>query len=186
MAEKNRVSYPLVFWLSNDIIIINSRRVIMSISEAQHIKDQIRDSQSNLNALPVVASFYNNGIDIKNHGWKSRLKVELADFYKKVGTKINRQGFGDVIITPRIINKALEYVHTEGEAIAFFVAHNVIKQGIMIGYHTNHKDRSLDTITFGAPVELNSKRGNMAIVVKVAGRKIYKAHRILTPDGNLF
>ena len=114
------------------------------------------------------------------------MKTELIEFYKKIGTKINRHGFGDVIITPRIINNALEYVHTEGAAIAFFVAHKVIKQGIIIGYHTNHKDRSLDTITFAAPVELNDKRGNMAVVIKIAGRNIYKTHSILTPEGKLF
>jgi len=158
----------------------------MSISDAQYIKDQIRDNIVNLNALPVVASCNIDYIDTSKHGWKGRLKDKLIAFYNKIGTKINRQGFGDVILTPRIINKALEYVNTEGEAIAFFAAHKVIKQGIMIGYHINHKNRSLDTITFAAPVELNGRRGNMAVVVKVAGRKLYKAHRILTTDGSLF
>ena len=158
----------------------------MSVSDAQYIKDQIRDNQFNLNALPTVATYNVDSIDTSKRGWKGRLKAELIGFYNKIGTKINRQGFGDVIITPRIINNALEYVSTEGEAIAFFVAHKVVKQGIMIGYHTNHKDRSLDTITFAAPVVLNGKRGNMAVVIKVAGRKLYKAHRILAPDGSLF
>ena len=158
----------------------------MSISDAQYIKDQIRDNMVNLNALPVVAICNVNIIDTNIQGWKGFLKAELITFYRKIGTKINRRGFGDVILTPRIINKALEYVNTEGEAAAFFVAHKIIKQGIMIGYHTNHKDRSLDTITFAAPVELNGKRGNMAVVIKVAGRKLYKAHRILTTDGSSF
>ena len=158
----------------------------MSVSDAHHIKDQIRDNQTNLNALPIVATYACDNIDTSKYGWKGRLKVDLADFYKKIGTKINRQGFGDVIITPRIINNALEYVHTEGTAIAFFVAHKIIKQGIIIGYHTNHKNRSLDTITFAAPVELNGKRGNMAVVVKIAGRNIYKTHSLLTPEGKLF
>ena len=158
----------------------------MNVSDAKYIKDQIRDNQDNLNALPVVASYNANKTYTNKYGWKGRLKTELIGFYKKIGTKINRQGFGDVIITPRIINNALEYVHTEGVAIAFFVAHKVIKQGIIIGYHTNHKDRSLDTITFAAPVELNGKRGNMAVVIKIAGRNIYKTHSILTPDGKHF
>jgi len=158
----------------------------MNVSNAQHIKDQIRDNQNNLNALPIVASHACDSIDTGKYGWKGRLKIELIGHYKKIGTKINRQGFGDVIITPRIINNALEYVHTEGVVIAFFVAHKVIKQGIIIGYHTNHKDRSLDTITFAAPVELNGKRGNMAVVIKIAGRNIYKTHSILTPEGKPF
>jgi len=158
----------------------------MSVSEAQHIKDQIRDNQDNLNSLPIVVEYICDKIDINKHGWKGRLKEELVDHYNKIGMKISRQGFGDVILSPRIINKALEYVHTEGEAAAFFIACNVIKQGIMIGYHTNHKDRSLDTITFAAPVELNGKRGNMAVVIKIAGRKLYKTHRILTTEGKNF
>ncbi|MCL2820585.1 MAG: hypothetical protein FWD38_07110, partial [Oscillospiraceae bacterium] len=107
-------------------------------------------------------------------------------FYNNIGTKINRKGFGDVIITPRVLTDALRYATNSGEAAAFFVAHKVIKQGIIIGYHTNHKDRSLDTISFAAPVELNGKRGNMAVVVKIAGRNIYKTHRILTPEGKIF
>jgi len=158
----------------------------MSVSHAQHIKKQIRENQSKLNAMPIVASHSADAISPLMHGWKSNLKRELANFYKSIGTKINRQDFGDVIITPRIINHALEYVTTSGEATAFFVAHKVIKQGIMIGYHKNHKDRNVDTITFAAPVELNGKRGNMAVVVKIAGRNTYKAHRILTPDGEMF
>jgi len=158
----------------------------MSVSEAQHIKDQIRDNQDNLNSLPIVAEYTCGYIDTSVKNWRSNLRNDVISFYKNIGTKINRQGFGDVVITPRIISDASRYVTNNGEAAAFFVAHKVIKQGIMIGYHTNHKDRSLDTISFSAPVELNGKRGNMAVVVKIAGRNIYKTHRILTPDGKLF
>jgi len=35
----------------------------MSVSDAQHIKDQIRDNQDSLNALPVVAVFVCDRID---------------------------------------------------------------------------------------------------------------------------
>jgi len=158
----------------------------MIISDAQYIKDQIRDNQNNLNALPTVATYHVKPIDTDKHGWKKHLASDLVKFYKTIGANINRQGFGNVIITPRILADALRYITNNGEAAAFYVAHKVIKQGIMIGYHINHKDRSLDTITFAAPVEINRKRANMAVVIKVAGRNIYKTHRILTPEGNLF
>ena len=81
---------------------------------------------------------------------------------------------------------ALRYVDTEGEAAAFYVAHYVIRRGIILSMNMNHKNRSLKTITFAAPVEINSFRGNVAVVVKSADKNRYKAHRILTPDGNLF
>ena len=74
---------------------------------------------------------------------------------------------------------------TESEAAAYFLVHKVIKQGVEIGQHINHKNRNIDTITFGAPVELNGVRGNMAVVVKTAGKNRYKAHRVLTPDGRM-
>jgi hypothetical protein len=66
---------------------------------------------------------------------------------------------------------------------AYFVVHKVIKQGIEIGRHLNHKNRRIDKITFGAPVEVNGVKGNTAVVVKTAGKNRYKAHRILTPEG---
>jgi len=69
----------------------------MSISDAQYIKDQIRDNIVNLNALPIVASCNVDNIDTSKHGWKGHLKDKLIAFYSKIGTKINRQGFGDVI-----------------------------------------------------------------------------------------
>jgi len=136
--------------------------------------------------LPIVAEYTCKYIDTSVKNWRRNLRHEVISFYNNIGTKISRRGFGDVIITPRVLTDALRYATNSGEAAAFFVAHKVIKQGIMIGYHTNHKDRSLDTISFAAPVELNGKRGNMAVVVKIAGRNIYKTHRILTPEGKVF
>jgi len=158
----------------------------MSISNAHNIKDQLRDNQNNLNSLPIVARYSHDYIDTNVANWRSNYRAEVISFYKSIGTNINRRGFGDVIITPRVISDATRYITNSGEAVAFFVAHKVIKQGIIVGYHTNHKDRSLDTVTFAAPVELNGKRGNMAVVVKIAGRNLYKTHRILTPEGKLF
>ena len=158
----------------------------MSVSDAQHIKAQLRDSQDNLNALPVVAAHTCDYIETGVKNWRITFRSKLISHFYSIGTTIDRRGFGDVIASPRVLANALRYVTNSGEAAAFFVAHKVIKQGIIIGYHTNHKDRSLDTITFAAPVELNGKRGNMAVVVKIAGRNIYKTHRILTPDGKLF
>ena len=158
----------------------------MSVSEARHIKDQIRDNQDNLNSLKVVATYTCGYIDTNIKGWRSKFRTEVISFYKGIGTKISRRGFGDVIVTPRVLTDALRYITNSGEAAAFFVAHKVIKQGIIVGFHTNHKDRSLDTISFAAPVELNGKRGNVAVVVKIAGRNLYKTHRILTPEGKLF
>ena len=61
----------------------------------------------------------------------------------------------------------------------------MLKRGIQIGEHGNHKLREKHTVTFAAPIELNGVRGNMAVVVNMKNRKYY-VHRILLPDGGSF
>ncbi len=68
---------------------------------------------------------------------------------------------------------------------ALAVLDKVIKRGIKIGEHGNHKLRQKETVTFAAPVELNGVRGNMAVVINKRG-KTYYAHRIVLPDGTQF
>lgn len=80
----------------------------------------------------------------------------------------------------------LNYLNTPGEVAAFAALPRVLKRGIEIGRHENHKGRDHGTVTFAAPVTINGKTGNMAVVVKQTSDNFYKTHRILTPDGNLF
>ena len=155
------------------------------IETADYIKDQIRANQDKLNSMDVVGTAVVININVSIGNWKELLKPQLFNHFKTLGNCVNRQNFGDVSISVNDIKKSLGYVKTESEAAAFFVVHKVIKQGIEIGQHINHKNRSIDTITFGAPVEINGVRGNLAVVVKAAGKNRYKAHRVLTPDGRM-
>jgi len=52
----------------------------MTVSDAQYIKDQIRDNQGNLNALPIVVSCTVEPINTCRHGWKKRFAPELLSF----------------------------------------------------------------------------------------------------------
>jgi len=156
------------------------------MNSEKSIKDQIRENAHILNAMEVVGIAKAPRIDMSNPRWKSSIKKDLFSFYNKLGNIVTRSDIGDIIINDRQLSNALRYVDTEGEAAAFFVANNVIKRGIILSMNMNHKNRSLKTITFAAPVEINNIRGNVAVVVKSADKNRYKAHRILTPDGNLF
>jgi len=158
---------------------------VIMIESADYIKDQIRANQDKLNAMDIVGTAVVINIDVSIRNWKELLKPQLYNHFKTLGNCVNRQNFGDVSISINDINKSLGYVKTESEAAAYFVVHKVMKQGIEIGQHINHKNRNIDTITYGAPVEINGVRGNMAVVVKTAGKNRYKVHRILTPDGRM-
>ena len=150
------------------------------------IKNQIRENAHILNVMEVIGTANVPRIDTSDLSWKNNMKKDLFSFYKKIGNIVTRSDIGDIVINERQLSNALRYVETEGEAAAFFVAHNVIRRGIILSMNMNHKNRSLKTITFAGPVEINCIRGNVAVVVKSADKNRYKAHRILTPDGNLF
>lgn len=63
----------------------------------------------------------------------------------------------------------------------------VVKRGIEIDYHTEHKGRNdIESYTFAAPVVLNGKRGNEAVVVQRTNRNKPHAVRIVMPDGSGF
>ncbi len=62
----------------------------------------------------------------------------------------------------------------------------VIKNGIKIFYEENHKGRGFSCITFGAPITIDGKRGNMAVVIIETDKNRYSAHRVLLPDGTMF
>lgn len=98
---------------------------------------------------------------------------------------VDRKGVGQVNVSQKAIRNAVKYADTPAEKAALVAAPNVIKRGIEVGGHNDHKSRKKATLTITAPVELNGQRGNMAVVINLRGNKYY-AHRILTPDGSVF
>jgi hypothetical protein len=150
------------------------------------IKNQIRNNADMLNAMEIVGTATVERIDTSKLGWKNDLKKDLFAFYKTLGNSVKRNDIGDISVNERQLSNALRYVDTEGEVAAFFVAHSVLRRGIILNVNLDHKNRRLKTITFAAPVEINGIRGNVAVVVKSADKIRYKAHRILTSDGNVF
>lgn len=59
---------------------------------------------------------------------------------------------------------------------------SVIKNGIIIGEHDDHKGRKVQTVTIAARVVVAGKPGIMAVVLKKEAKR-YKMHRVLTPAG---
>lgn len=89
-------------------------------------------------------------------------------------------------IREKDIDRSLKYLSNDAEFAALMTVPKVLKRGIEISGHGNHKNRGYDTFTFAAPVEINGKRGNVAVVVRKTGKYNYYTHRILMPDGSEF
>lgn len=150
-------------------------------SEKAGIADQIRNSQDKLNRMdPVYVSSVPNNVGNKEQGGTWAIS-EL----KKYGFRADRQNFGTIFFDEKSIRDAMNYLDTNEEKASIVAIFKVLKQGIVIGEHGDHKNRAKHTITFGAPVVLNGVRGNMAVVVNMRNNKYY-VHRILMPDGSTF
>ena len=160
----------------------------ISADEQAGIREQLRENQDRLNAMDIVGSVNTQeyaGLDTRT------AREKLVSEMKKTGYKVDRQGFGEIRFEESEINNSLNYKEKSPAAedarrTGFLVLKNVLKRGIEIDGHDKHKGRNYDTVTFAAPVEINGKRGNMAVVVKRTKGNRYKVHRILTPEGETF
>lgn len=150
-------------------------------AEAAGIKEQLVQNQERLNGMEVVSK--------KTVPENLRSKPQAAEWaineMKGKPDFVDRKGLGQVDVSQKAIRNAVKYADTPAEKAALVAAPDVIKRGIEIGGHDNHKNRGKSTMTIAAPVELNGQRGNMAVVINLRGNKYY-AHRILTPDGAIF
>lgn len=149
--------------------------------ETTSIKEQIAKHEGELNEMSVVAS----AVVPTNIQSKDKAADWAAEQLKKTGYHVDRQGYGEIFFSKKDIDKGLRYADTPAERAAIIALPQVLKRGIEVGQHGNHKGRSKQTITFAAPVELNDVRGNMAVVVNRNGNHYY-AHRIVLPDGTEF
>lgn len=99
---------------------------------------------------------------------------------------MDRQGFEIIEIGENQLSDSTRYLNNPAEFAAWMCVPKVLKRGMVISGHKNHKDRGYPSITIAAPVVINGKRGDVAVVVQQKGKNKYHVHRILMPDGSRF
>lgn len=147
------------------------------------IKQQLRKAENELNKMEPVAIV--NTPDLSKMNIKQQ-RQWAESFLKNTGYAISRKGFGKIEFSPKHINEGLNYLNSPAEVAAFAALPRVIKRGVEIDSHKQHKGRPRSSITIAAPVHINGVRGNMAVVVTITTKNHYHAHRILLPDGSEF
>ncbi|MGP1544622.1 MAG: hypothetical protein ACTTIO_06735, partial [Candidatus Fimenecus sp.] len=148
------------------------------------IKEQLKSHSAELDKMDSVFSIEKSG------GFSSGKNALnwVMEKLKGYGKLIARQGFGNVELDEKRVRNGCRYFEPYNkylnEIIAFAAVPKVIKQGIEVGKHIEHKGRDYNTITFAAPITINGIRNNMAVVVRIEGKKYYKVHRVVLPDGS--
>ena len=151
-------------------------------NENLSIREQLREHQNELNHMEPVAQINGEGVRNAVPGF---LRNSIIEHLRPTGFKVNRQGFGEIIFDEKRLNTSLNYLDNDADAIAYQAIPQVLKRGKELPGHRNHKDRNYSTVTIAAPIIINEKLCNMAVIVKRTGKNYYKMHRVLTPDGKL-
>ena len=149
--------------------------------ETANVKEQIANSSAELNKMTVAATV-NAPANFTSKEAASKWAIAMLEH---TGFQVDRKNFGKIFFSQKDIKTSVRYADTAAEKAAFAALPAVLKKGIEIGRHSNHKARGKETVTFAAPVTLNGVRGNMGVVVNLRGNHYY-AHRIVLPDGGIF
>ena len=186
-AEQRRETAPNT-GDENTVFAENGNYFAMSTDERAGIREQLRKHKEALDKMEPVGKV--NTRAYAGLGTREA-RESLVRELKKTGYQVDRPDIGLIQFEEREINNSLNYKEKDPSAedarrTGFLVLKDVLKRGIEISGHGNHKDRGYETLTIAAPVEINGQRVNMAVVVKRTKGNRYKVHRILTPDGNTF
>lgn len=154
-------------------------------NERSGVKEQLRSKQDELNTMQPAAEIQAPTEFAKMD--KAGKQNWVVEKLRSTGYKVDRKGFGIIDFAKKRLKAAFKYFDSgSAEEAAFEALPYVLENGIEISSHSDHKGRTYRTVTIAAPVIINGKRGNMAVVVKQTDGNHYKVHRILTPDGSVF
>jgi hypothetical protein len=146
----------------------------------QSVKEQLRMSSDMLGKMNSVASIGKSGI--KKYD-KTAYISALDIILDASDNKITASDGDEVIFDERRRKEGHKYLKTDADAEAAVLVPTILQKGVVISGHENHKGREYSTKTYAAPVNLDGKRANMAVVTKQTTDNFYKLHKILTPDG---
>ncbi|MDE6473602.1 MAG: hypothetical protein K2L70_00685 [Clostridia bacterium] len=153
------------------------RKAAAKPEDKTSIKQQVKENLDKIKGTKVVAVIKEGSITKDKAAAISALKGQMA----RTKGIVKRDDLGEVDVLCEV-NSAMGYSITAAEISSLAAVPAVIKNGVIIGNHENHKGGKLETITIAARVVVAGKPGIMGVVLKKKS-KIFKAHRVLTPEG---
>ena len=115
--------------------------------EKASIKEQIENSKEKLDAMSVVVSV-SVPTEFKSKEAAGQWAIKEL---KRTGYQVDRMNYGVISFNESDIKYGVKYAGTNGERAAFAALPMVLKRGIEVGRHGNHKGRDKATVTFAAP-----------------------------------
>lgn len=116
-----------------------------------------------------------------------KITETVGEFFASLGNNVVRKGFGEVLRTKKGIKSSISHGVSGVKASAFKAVPDVIKNGKLIDYQEDWKNRGYDTYIFAAPVNINGNTAYLAAVVRHdnTSNRFY-LHEIVDETGRLF
>lgn len=170
----------------------NEEGTVVKLSKKSHgalsIKEQISSHVDQLDQMKPVASTDIHSLPQRNgHPDKTLMREELNEHYGSQRFTVDRKGFGQVQFDQNALREMVGYINSDSEFIAAMEAPAIVKRGIEIDHHVEHKGHDdVESFTFAAPIAINEVVGYAAVVVQRTNRNKPHCVRILSPDGSGF
>ena len=95
-----------------------------------------------------------------------RLSDQVSDFFRSLGNRVTRLGFGDVALTRRGARTSVAHGIGRNKAVTFAAVPTVIEDGQIIDEQTDWKDRGYGSVTIGGRVKINGEDYDVGVVVR--------------------
>lgn len=152
------------------------------------VKEQISSHVDQLDQMKPVASTDIHSRPQRNgYPDKTLMREKLNEHYGSQRFTVDRKGFGQVQFDQNALREMVGYINSDSEFVAAMEAPAIVKRGIEIDHHVEHKGHDdVESFTFAAPIAINEVVGYAAVVVQRTNRNKPHCVRILSPDGSGF
>ena len=94
------------------------------------------------------------------------LVTQVSEYFNSIGNKVESK-YGTVVLNRTGVKSSISHGIGRKKAVAFMAVPNVIKNGRIIDYTDNYKNRDYDTAVFSAPIKIGNEDYYVATVVNV-------------------
>lgn len=109
---------------------------------------------------------------------KTDLVTQVTDYFDEIGGCVNTE-YGKIELTKSGVKSSIGHGIGRNKAIAFKAVPDVLKEGKIIDFQNNWKNRGYDTAVFAAPIKIADKDYFMAAVIVVeTERNSYYLHEV--------
>ena len=109
---------------------------------------------------------------------KTDLVTQVTDYFDEIGRYVNTE-YGKIELTKSGVKSSIGHGIGRNKAIAFKAVPDVLKEGKIIDFQKNWKNRGYDTAVFAAPIQIADKDYFMAAVIVVeTERNSYYLHEV--------